>query len=337
MIVFVTVGSGLFGACIAWALGLAAPFLTGPALAVAFASLMGVKCHIPLYFRNTVFLIIGIVLGSGVTPDILKDALTWPISIVLTCVSVSLIMLCSVFLLETYFDMDRATSILASSPGHLSFILSLGSEITENISSIAVIQTIRVFILTLAVPIILSFSADGEPTVNQIMVSKISLTHFLFIMVPAVFGAFLMSYFRFPAAFLLSGLLLSSIGHGLGVTPGELPRPISLFCFIVLGSLIGSRFSGVSFTLLRSLALSGFLITLVGLTISIIVSFLIHLLTGINFLYVIIALAPGGFETMVAMSAFVGADPAYVAIHHIARIFFLSALVPIALMHRLTR
>ncbi|MDG2374400.1 MAG: AbrB family transcriptional regulator, partial [Paracoccaceae bacterium] len=59
--------------------------------------------------------------------------------------------------------------------------------------------------------------------------------------------------------------------------------------------------------------------------------------TGINFLYVIIALAPGGFETMVAMSAFVGADPAYVAIHHIARIFFLSALVPIALARRLNR
>ena len=73
MIVFVTVGSGLFGAGIAWALGLAAPFITGPALAVAFVSLMGVKCHIPLYFRNTVFLIIGIVLGSGVTPDILVE------------------------------------------------------------------------------------------------------------------------------------------------------------------------------------------------------------------------------------------------------------------------
>ena len=63
----------------------------------------------------------------------------------------------------------------------------------------------------------------------------------------------------------------------------------------------------------------------------------IDLLTGINFLYVIIALAPGGFETMVAMSAFVGADPAYVAIHHIARIFFLSALVPIALARKLNR
>jgi hypothetical protein len=337
MVVFVTVGSGLFGAGIAWALGLAAPFLTGPALAVAFVSLMGVKCHIPLYFRNAVFLIIGIVLGSGVTPDILREALTWPISIILTCVSVSLIMLCSVFVLECYFHMDRTTSILASSPGHLSFILSLGSEITENISSIAVIQSIRVFILTLAVPIILSLSADGELTVNQIIVSKISLTHFFFIAAPAIFGAFLMSYLKLPAAFLLSGLLLSSIGHGLGVTPGELPKPISLFCFIVLGSLIGSRFSGVSFALLRSLALSGFLITLIGLVISIIISFLIHLLTGINFLYIIIALAPGGFETMVAMSAFVGADPAYVAIHHIARIFFLSALVPLALTLKLSR
>ena len=49
---------------------------------------------------------------------------------------------------------------------------------------------------------------------------------------------------------------------------------------------------------------------------------------GLNLVDCIIAFAPGGLETMIAMGTLVNADPSYVAIHHISRIFFLSFLVP---------
>ena len=47
--------------------------------------------------------------------------------------------------------------------------------------------------------------------------------------------------------------------------------------------------------------------------------------------HVLVAFAPGGLETMVAMAGVVGADPAFVMFHHVARLFFLSAFVPLVL------
>jgi len=48
----------------------------------------------------------------------------------------------------------------------------------------------------------------------------------------------------------------------------------------------------------------------------------------------LIAFAPGGVETMAAMSVLLDADPAFVAAHHVLRLFVLTALVPIVLRLR---
>jgi uncharacterized membrane protein AbrB (regulator of aidB expression) len=47
--------------------------------------------------------------------------------------------------------------------------------------------------------------------------------------------------------------------------------------------------------------------------------------------HVLIAFAPGGLETMVAMGAALGADPGFVAACHVARLAWLGALLPVML------
>jgi len=44
---------------------------------------------------------------------------------------------------------------------------------------------------------------------------------------------------------------------------------------------------------------------------------------------VLIAFAPGGLETMAAMSVILGIDPTFVATHHIARLLMLTVIVPV--------
>lgn len=84
-------------------------------------------------------------------------------------------------------------------------------------------------------------------------------------------------------------------------------------------------------SLLKRAAFGGVMLTLIGLVISITAASLIAYLTNLPLIDVIIAFAPGGLETMVAMGAIVDADPTYVAIHHVARLFFLSIFVPLVL------
>ncbi len=73
--------------------GLPAPYLTGPAICVSVAGLLGVKCEIPNLLRDAIFLIIGLALGSSVTPEILEAAKAWPLSLVGMCISITAVML----------------------------------------------------------------------------------------------------------------------------------------------------------------------------------------------------------------------------------------------------
>ena len=116
--VMVTVLLGVCGAFMAWWIGVPAPFLTGPAVVVSLAGLFGVNCQIPTFLRNACIIVIGLSLGSSVTPEILKVAGAWPASLIGMCVSVSVVMLSGGIVLHRTFGLGRKTSLLASSPGH---------------------------------------------------------------------------------------------------------------------------------------------------------------------------------------------------------------------------
>ena len=60
--------------------------------------------------------------------------------------------------------MDKPSSLLASSPGHLSFVLMLSSDTNSDTSKIAIIQSIRVLTLTIATPVIILLFSESAFT-----------------------------------------------------------------------------------------------------------------------------------------------------------------------------
>lgn len=322
---------GAVGAIAAVFVGLPAPYLTGPAICVSVAGLLGAQCAIPNILRDAIFLIIGLALGSSVTPEILQAAKTWPLSLIGMCFSVAVIMLVGGWIFQRFFNMDRATAFLSSSPGHLSYVLGFSTEVGANTAVVSIIQSIRVLILTLLVPFAVALFTDADmgmrAPVGEIL-TPINLT--ILAVLGAALGAIFVR-FNLPAALLLGGMIVSSIGHAIDLFPGAVPPVFSIAAFIIMGTLIGTRFSGVTLKTLKSAALGGLIFTVLALVVAIIFAAGISSLTNLNFLDIIIAFAPGGLETMVAMAAIVDADPAYVALHHVARLFFLSAFVPLVL------
>jgi len=333
--VLITLLIATCGALAAWFLGLPVPFLTGPAALVSLAALLGVRCRIPIALRDVAFLIIGIVLGSSVTVEILSAAGSWPTSLVAMCVNVAIVMLAGGWMFRRVFAMDRNTALLASSPGHLSFVLSLSTEMNADTAIVSVIQSMRVLILTLLVPVVVALTSDADMT-TMIQGEPVLSAQHLGILVGLSVGLGLaLKKARVPAAYLISGMICSTIGHGAGLTPNLVPQSLATAAFVVMGALIGTRFSGVTLAMLRRAAIGGVTLTLLGLAISVSAATILSYATGLRLIDVIIAFAPGGLETMVAMGAVLGADPAFVVIHHVARLFFLSAFVPVVLSRKI--
>lgn len=318
------------GAFIAHALGMPAPFLSGPAIAVTLSGLAGLRMDIPVQVRDVAFVFIGLTMGSGVTPEVLDSVAKWPASLGLLALSVIAIIIACRFLLMRHFGQDGRSAVLSSAPGHLSYLLGMADAGGHDVRMIAIIQSIRVLILTLSVPpiILLLGRADLAPAVPPAAMEASGLV----LSVGLALGAgFLFKIGRLPAAFLIGGMAISTALHLSGTVTGQIPQWMSVPAFVLLGTLIGTRFSGVTWKELRAAMGAGLMVTGVAIVIAVAAALLAARLTGLPLDMMLIALAPGGVETMTAMAQLMHVDPTFVATHHVARLFLLTFLVPFVL------
>lgn len=325
-----TLGIGIAGAALAWLLHFPAPALTGPALSVSVLSVAGLTLSVPQIVRNACFVVIGLSMGTGVTPEVYDTARQWPLSFLFLGISVVMIFVSCRLLLQRLWKQDRNTAILSSTPGHLSYILGLSTTTKGDLPTISVIQSTRVLSLTLLVPFAVSLmgfdtSKMGLPGA-QMMPGPLAISVGLALLL----GLFL-SRLRVPAALLLGGMVFSTVTHLSGMVVGHVPLYASIPAFILMGTLIGTRFSGVEMKTLRRAFGAGLAVTLVALVVTIVFATALVQFVDLPLPQVLIAFAPGGVESMAAMAVIMNADPTFVAAHHVWRLVILTFLAPMML------
>ena len=323
--------AGTLGSLFGWGLALPAPFLMGPVIVSTLFAILRIGFLVPEQIKQISFILIGISVGSNVTPEALLSISRWPFSILLMILSViTIIFLCKI-ILQNFFGMDKKSSLLASTPGHLSFVLMLGTETKADTTKIAIIQSIRVLALTIITPVIVVLYSGSELNDANLQREIMNSGSLVVLCLLSIIGGLLLKVLNFPAPFLIGAMLISALSHGTNLTPGYVPNLLEGIAFAILGTVIGARFVGVEMKSLKSCLVSGLTITLAGVFICFLATSIIYKITGIPIIHIFIAIAPGGLETMVAMGGLVDAEPTYVAFHHVMRLFFIALLIPIVL------
>jgi len=237
---------------------------------------------------------------------------------------------CRAFLMRRW-GFDRTTALMGAFPGHLSYVLGLSEGIRADIPTVSVIQSVRVLALTLSVPVIIAVFGDLPEVAPQ---AAAILDVRLLVAILALAGAvgWLFKLAKFPAAFLLGAMAVSAVLHGAEIVTAAVPPWMTIAAFIALGSMIGTRFSGTTFAELKRSMAAGVFVTIASVAIAALFALLAAYLTGFPVPSVLIAFAPGGLETMVAMSVLLGSDPTFVAAHHVARLLMLTMIIPLFLI-----
>ena len=93
--------------------------------------------------------------------------------------------------------------------------------------------------------------------------------------------------------------------------------------------MVGSRFSGIGFGAILQLIWATLATVGAAAAVAGCFALLVARLTGLPPAEVWVAFAPGGVEGMAAIGFALGFDPAYVALHHLARIGLLMLLLPL--------
>ena len=323
-----TLAVGAAGALLAWAVSAPVYVLLGPALAVSVFGLSGQSTGIDPNLRNACFVILGITVGAGFNEDALGTMLRWPVAFVFMALVIWGIVVACRWLLVRNFGFDARSALLASAPGHLSFVVAMAHETGSDVARISVVQSVRLLALTIVVPFVAM--AMGIDVSGSIAPSgaAMPLWHLPLVIGAAVLVGLLFGRLNVPVPLLLGAMVTSAVGHLSGITPGVLPIWLVMPAYLVLGSLIGTRFSGVPMARFASGLSAGVAITVVAVLLAGIASVPVAWALGIPLAHVLIAFAPGGLETMIAMAAVLGVVPGFVAACHIARLLVLSVLLP---------
>ncbi len=328
---FYTIAIGALGAGGAYYLSFPVFVLTGPAILVSVISLTGIRFIIVPIVRDIAFVLIGIGIGAGLNSEATDAILRWPFAIGALAIMLLIIISLCQFLLVRFFKFDKRSAILAATPGHLSFVIGLGSALGLDVARVAVVQSVRLLALTLLVPLLaVLFGVELGTNILPAGISMQNIDLLGLIALSVVVGQIL-KRLNVPASVLIGAMLTSAAFHALNLTPGVLPTTIALPCFMVIGTMIGTRFSGITFLQLKNAFLAGLTITGVSIFLTVATAIPVAYYLAITPAHVVVAFAPGGLETMIAMGAVLGANPGFVAACHIGRLLLLPLFVPVFL------
>jgi len=230
--------------------------------------------------------------------------------------------------LQRVHGWDRTSAFLAGSPGALSQITILAVERGADLPAIAVVQTMRVIILTAALPMVLALTGiapSSSPAAPMAIASPFELAELLG---AALALALLFRIAKFPASWMFGAMIASSVLHGAGWVEGGLPPWVRGVALIGVGSLIGARFARMKAKVLLghvNAALGSFAVAIV---ISGIFVAVIALTTQVRFSDTIVAFAPGAMDAMLALALTLHIDPIFVGAHHLSRFVFVTIATP---------
>jgi membrane AbrB-like protein len=315
------------GALFLWA-NLPGGLISGAMIAVGIAAIAGRPLAMPPILTQTVLVLLGISLGSLVSRQLLQHIGAYPLTIAL----LALATFCSTFgssiYLQRIHGWDQTSAFLAGSPGALSQITMLAAEKGADVPAIAVVQTMRVIILTAALPMLLALTGiapSSPPAAAVAIASPLELTELI---AASVVVALLLRLAKFPASWMFGAMIGSSLLHGSGLIEGGLPPLVRSIALVGIGALIGSRFARMKTRTLLShvnAALGSFAIAII---ISAVFVAVIALTTPVRFADVIVAFAPGAMDAMLALALTLHIDPIFVGAHHLSRFVFVTIATP---------
>jgi uncharacterized protein len=327
-IAFASVGAAALGLA-----GMPAGWLSGAIVGVSAAALSGRPVFVPQEVGQAVYIILGISLGSSVTPATVATMVTWPLSMLAVALAMIAVTGSVMLYLKYVHGWDTMSALFAATPGALAQAMALAQDTGSDVRAIAMVQTVRLFVLAVALPI--GFAAFGvagvPPPRSNAAVPAAQLIIELAVLLAASGGAGWLAYrFRMPGGLIVGAMAASGVLHGGGWVHAFLPVPVAICSFIVMGAMIGTRLGGADVKLLARLGLVGIGALVVGTVVgglcAVIVAWALHL----RLPDVMMAYAPGAIEAMTIIAFALHLDPVFVGVHHLARFTFMSLVLPIA-------
>ncbi|NJS39757.1 MAG: AbrB family transcriptional regulator [Rhodobacteraceae bacterium] len=331
-------GIGAAGGGLFYLLGLPLPWMLGALFATMVASVANAPILGPSRVRPAVVAVIGVLLGSRFTPDILADAEAWIATVAILLVYVIAVALVVVPFYRFAGKFDWVTAYFAGMPGGLTEMIEIGEASGAKPAPIILAHSLRI-VITIALIAFWFRIVEGHDVGASASRAEAPLTWIdgLLLLGSAVIGSLIGLKLKFPAPTFLGPLLVSAVLHLAGTTESAPPALLVNTAQVLLGTVLGCRFLGISPKTLVPAAALALGATTLSLGLALLAGLAMAHLAGIGLDQALLALAPGGLTEMGLIALAIHADVAFVALHHVTRILIVIVLAPLTFRLLLSR
>jgi membrane AbrB-like protein len=321
---------GAIGGLLFHAVHLPLPWMMGAMVATTVASMAGVPQTMPSWARPPTIAVLGVLLGSSFTREMVGGMLEWLPSLASLPIYILVIGVLALVYLRKIGRIDPLTAFFCATPGGLGEMVILGDRAGGDMRTISLVQATRILLIVLTVPTtfrLLGYLPPGGPPPLTFEIELLDLAVLAACGAAGIYGGVLLSL---PAPGLLGPMALSAAAHLLGLVEGSPPAGLVAAAQIVIGATVGVRFEGYPIVRVVWMMLVGLGLTMLMLSVTVVFGLILQAITGMPLPLLVLALVPGGLAEMSLIALTLTDDPAFVATNHIVRIglviLFASAL-----------
>lgn len=323
---------GAAGGLIATRVHLPLPWMIGAMVATTAGSLLGLPLAMSMRVRSVMVAVLGVMLGSAFRPDMLGRMAEWSISLAGLAVYAAAAGGAAWLYFHKLCGYDRVTAYFAAMPGGLSEMVLVGTAMGGDTRIISLSQSSRLLLVVLILPFGFRLFMGYDPALRPaagLPLLDVAPNDLMVLAACGVVGYFGASAIRMPAAAVVGPMILSAIVHLAGWSQARPPFELVAAAQVVVGTAIGCRFSGSSLRMIGRALAAGLGGTAILLGINVAFAAGLHAALDLPAKALVLAYSPGGLAEMSLIAIAIGSDAAFVAMHHIARIFLIVVLAPL--------
>jgi hypothetical protein len=326
-----TLAIGIPGGALFHLLNLPLPWMLGAMAATTIAAISGVRIALMPRLRMVFISILGIMLGSAFTPEVVQGLAVWLGSFAWLALYVA-VATSSVWLFyRRLARYDSVTAYFSAAPGGLNEMILAGGALGGDERRISMSHATRIliaiFVLSFGYRWFGGYTPAGAGAVA--VDAAIGWLDWLLLAGCGVAGFGIAKALRIPAHALVGPMVLSAIVHATGITHSRPPVWLVAAAQVVVGSMVGSRFDGANPRMVGKALVLAVFATAILLLLAALFGKAVAATIGIPFSAALLAFAPGGLAEMSLIALSLDVDAAYVSSHHVVRIFMIVLAAPL--------
>jgi membrane AbrB-like protein len=245
------------------------------------------------------------------------------------------------WILSISFGLDFPTALLSTVPGGLSEMSLMALTLGADATVVALMQFFRLGTVAVGMPLISSWLSQrfecneerADPGLTSAPEPPTGILPLVTVLSVATLGALIGTWMGLPSGGFVGALVLTGIASFLGIPLRPLPRNTRNLALLGLGSTIGLSATSDTVAALGQIIVPMIAITVTMLFWGMLLAVIVRRTMKWNMMTCLLASAPGGVTALSAISEEIGANPLYVSLLHLVRLFSIFLLLPPIIRH----